>query len=100
MDDNNEGGRGRPMTVRRLLEALDGLDPEAPVVVGIINGPAYDAAYAEQQVRGGTLSAYICCYEEPRAWEGPPPALNEDGTATLEYDPEDEDPDAGGEVGQ
>lgn len=75
------------LTVAKLLEALDGLDPDAPVVVGIIDGAAYNAAYAEQQVRGGTLSAYICCYEEPRPWEGPPPVLNEDGTATLRHDP-------------
>lgn len=75
------------LTVATLLEALHGLDPEAQVVVGIINGPAYNAAYAEQQVRGTAvqLSAerfelhgegsvlYVCCYVQPRPWEGPPP---------------------------
>lgn len=81
------------LTVAELLKSLEGLDLDAPVVVGIINGAAYNAAYAEQQVREGTLSAYICCYEEPRPWEGTPPVLNEDGTATLEYEPEDESAD-------
>ena len=61
-------------------------------VVGIINGPRYNAAYADQEVCGGALCLYICCYEEPRAWEGAPPALSEDGTGTLRYDPKDENP--------
>jgi hypothetical protein len=92
------------LTVAKLLEALQGLDADAQVVVGIINGPAYNAAHADQEVRGTAvqLSAerfelrgeapvlYVCCYEQPRPWEGPPLTLAEDGTAALEFDPEDD----------
>ena len=35
------------LTVAQLLEVIAGLDPDAQVVVGIINGPAHNAAYAE-----------------------------------------------------
>lgn len=99
------------LTVDTLLAALDGLNPDAQVVVGIINGPRYNAAYAEQQVcgkavplspehhelRGEAPALYICCYEQPRPWEGAQPTLHEDGTATLRYDPEDDNPNPGKE---
>ena len=75
------------LTYAKLLAAFEGLDPDAPVIVGIINGPSFNAAYAEQQVRAGTLAAYICCYEDPRPWEGPAPTPAGDGTTTLRYDP-------------
>jgi len=84
---------GAPLTVRQLLGVVDGLDSEAPVIVGIINGPTFNAAYADQQVRGGILSLYICCYENPRPWEGPQPIDRGHGSASLEYDPENEDRD-------
>ncbi len=58
------------LTVAQLRKVLDGLDPDAVVVVGIIEGPLYNAAYAEQQVVGNALTAYICCYEQSRTWEG------------------------------
>jgi hypothetical protein len=94
------------LTVAQLLDALEGLAPDAQVVVGIINGPRYSAAYANRQVcgtavalspdhhelRGEAPALYVCCYEQPRPWEGVQPTLSEDGTAMLEYDPE-EDPD-------
>lgn len=81
------------LKVAKLLEALNGLDPDAPVVVGIINGSRHAAADAEQRVCGGALSLYILCYEEPCPWEGQQPTMSDDGTATLEFDPKDEDPD-------
>ena len=40
------------LTVAKLLEAIEGLDLDAQVLVGIINGPTFVAAYAEQMVRG------------------------------------------------
>jgi hypothetical protein len=95
------------LTVKKLIAALEGLDADAQVVVGIINGPAYNAAYAEPQVRttaevdedqrvslghASEPALYICCYEQPRPWEGQQPTIHDDATATLEYDPEDEDP--------
>ncbi len=95
------------LTVKKLFEALQGLDPDAQIVVGIINGPAFNAAYADKQVRAtadidtdhrltlrGTSAPvfYLCCYEQPRPWEGPQPTVNEDGTATLRYDPDDDNP--------
>ena len=79
--------KDKPLTVGQLLEALKGLDPEAPVVVGIINGPRYSAAYAEQRACADVMSGYICCYETPRPWEGPRPTALGEGTATLEFDP-------------
>lgn len=100
------------LTVKTLIAALEGLDADAQVVVGIINGPRFNAAYADQQVcataevdedhrltlRCTTAPAlYICCYEQPRPWEGAKPMLREDGTATLRYDPEDDDPKPGKE---
>jgi len=92
------------LTVKNLLAALDGLDPDAQVVVGIINGPRFNAAYAQHEVcgiavplgqdrvelRGEGWALYICCYEEPRPGEGPRPEISGDGTATLRYDPGDE----------
>lgn len=95
------------LTVKKLFEAMQGLDPDAQVVVGIINGPRSNAAYAEQQVcatadvnedhhvtlRDTTAPAlYLCCYEQPRPWEGQQPTVNEDGTATLRHDPDDPNP--------
>jgi hypothetical protein len=95
------------LTVKELFEALQGLDPNAQVVVGIINGPRFSAAYAEQRVcakadvdkvhrvtlREATAPVlFLCCYEQPRPWEGQQPTLNPDGTATLRYDPEDDNP--------
>ncbi len=100
------------LTVKTLIAALEGLDPDAQVVVGIINGDRYNAAYADQQVcatadvdedhhltlRDATAPAlYICCYEQPRPWEGQQPTLHEDGTATLRYDPEADNPNPGKE---
>ncbi len=89
------------LTVAKLLTALEGLDPDAPVIVGIIDGRRYDAAYADQLVSAGTLSAYICCYPKPRAWEGPKPGTTELGRLLLGLDPDNpdavedlEDPDA------
>lgn len=93
------------LTIAKLLEAIEGLDPDAQVVVGIINGDTYNAADAEQQVRAKAIALgpdshelreeapalYILCYEQPRPWEGQQPTLHEDGTATLEYDPNDDD---------
>lgn len=99
------------LTVKKLLEVIEGLDPDAHVVVGIINGPTFNAAYAEQAVHTtaevdtdqnlslrdtSSLALYICCYEQPRPWEGIQPRINEDGTATLEYDPEDDESNPGG----
>ncbi len=95
------------LTVKKLFEAMQGLDPDAQVVVGIINGPRFNAAYAEQQVcatadvdadqRVTLLDAtapalYLCCYEQPRPWEGALPTINPDGTATVRFDPEDPNP--------
>jgi hypothetical protein len=95
------------LTVKKLFEAIQGLDPDAQVIVGIINGPRFNAAYADQRVCGVaevdedqrlTLRATtspalnICCYEQPRPWEGQQPTVNKDGTATLRYDPEDDKP--------
>lgn len=77
----------KPLTLGQLLEAFEGLDRDAPVIVGIINGPRFNAAYAQHMVCAGAPAAYICCYEEARPWEGPPPTINGDGTATLEFDP-------------
>ena len=88
------------LTVAKLTTTIAGLDPDAQVVVGIINGGRYNAAYAEAQVcgkavplaperfelRGEAPALYICCYEDPRPWEGRRPAIVEDGTATLEFD--------------
>jgi hypothetical protein len=100
------------LTVATLLEAIDGLDPDAQVVVGIINGPTFNAAYAEQVIHTtaqvdaehnlmlcgpAALTLCICCYEQPRPWEGVQPTLNADGTATLRYDPEDDNPNPGTE---
>ncbi|QOJ16791.1 MAG: hypothetical protein HRU76_03970 [Phycisphaeraceae bacterium] len=99
------------LTIQKLLDAIEGLPPDAQVVVGIIDGPRYNAAYAEQQVCGHAVSIgpdrqeligeaaalYICCYEQPRPWEGAQPMLHEDGTATLRYDPEDDNPNPGKE---
>ncbi len=79
------------LTVAKLSAVLDGLDPDALVIVGIIEGPRFNAAYADQAVIGGALAAYICCYEEPREWEGQQPGLS-DGNPTLEYNPDDEPP--------
>ena len=95
------------LTVKKLFEAMQGLDPNAQVIVGIINGPRFHAAYAEQQVcaaaevygnhrvalRDTSAPAlYLCCYEQPRPWEGQQPTVNDDGTATLRYDPENPTP--------
>jgi hypothetical protein len=80
------------LTVAKLLAAADGLDPDALVIGGIMNGPRFNAAYADQQVCAGALALYICCYEDPRPWEGPAPTPSGDGTATLEFDPADEGP--------
>jgi hypothetical protein len=90
------------LTVGNLLEVVDGLDPDAQVVVGIIDGPAY----AEQQVRGTAVSLgpdrhelrgqapvlYVCCYEQPRPWEGPEPGISDDGDPILKYHPERDEP--------
>lgn len=78
------------LKVSMLLEALRGLDPDAPVVIGIINSSRHPAADAEPRVCGGVLSLYILCYEEPCPWEGEQPTLSDDGTATLEFDPKHE----------
>ncbi|MBX3404392.1 MAG: hypothetical protein KF699_13355 [Phycisphaeraceae bacterium] len=101
------------LTVKKLFDALQGLDPDAQVVVGIINGPCFNAAYAEQQVRttanvdedqrltlrdAASPALYLCCYEQPRPWEGQQPTINPDGTATLRYDPEDDNPNPGKEA--
>ena len=101
------------LTVKKLFEAMQGLNPDAQVVVGIINGPRFNAAYAEAQVcataevdehhrltlRDAAAPAlYLCCYEQPRPWEGKQPTINPDGTATLRYDPEDDNPHAGKEA--
>ena len=93
----------KPMTLGELLEAFKGLDRDAPVLVGIINGPRFNAAYAEPQPCSGTkggvggvrgMAAYLCCYEQPRAWEWPsPPKVNGDGTATIEFNPSPPEPD-------
>jgi hypothetical protein len=95
------------LTVKKLFEAPQGLDPDAQVVVGIINGPQFNAAYADQQICGvaeideehrltlaglTALALNLCCYEQPRPWEGQQPTVNEDGTATLRYDPDDPNP--------
>ncbi len=94
------------LTVETLLAAVQGLAPDAQVVVGIINGDRYSAAYADQQVcgvavelgpehhelRGEAPALYICCYENPRPWEGAQPTESEGGTQTLEFHPEDEPP--------
>ena len=87
------------LTVKKLSDAIEGLDPDAQVVVGIIDGPAFNAAYADQQVHtiadvdrehrltlrdAAAPALYICCYEQPRPWEGQQPT--EDGT--LKYDPD------------
>ena len=97
------------LTVKKLLAALEGLDLDAQDVIGIINGPRYNAAYAHQEVctvaevdaeqqlmlrEEAAPALYICGYEQPRPWEGPQPTVAEDGTATLEFDPED-DPGSG-----
>jgi hypothetical protein len=97
------------LTVKQLMDAVEDLDPDAQVVVDIIDGPAFNAAYAEQMVHTtadvelvdgehrltlrdtAALALHICCYAQPRPWEGEQPKLNADGTATLEYDPEDDD---------
>lgn len=75
------------LTVGKLLEALEGLDPDTPVVVGIIDGHRYDAAYADQHVSMNVLCAYICCYQKPRDWEGPKPEDTPFGRQILGLDP-------------
>ncbi|MCC6907043.1 MAG: hypothetical protein IT430_03800 [Phycisphaerales bacterium] len=89
------------LTVAKLSDILNGLDPDAPVIAGIINGDCYNAADAMQQVHGGVLSLYILCYEEPRDWEwdGDPPIINADGTGTLRYDPPTDDAPSGDRKG-
>lgn len=59
------------LTVGELLAALEGTDPDAPVVVGIINGGRYNVAYAQKEAGAATPIAYICCHEEPRRWPEP-----------------------------
>ena len=54
------------LTAAKLIMALEGLDPDTNVVVGIIEGPRYNAAYANQHVSEGVLTAYICCDDTPR----------------------------------
>jgi len=80
------------LTVAKLLVALDGLDHDAPVIVGIINGPRYNAADAFPEAIQCGFAAYILCNEDPRPWEGPAPTMSEDGTASLEFDPKVEPP--------
>lgn len=75
------------LTLGELLKALEGLAPDAPVIVGIINGPRFNAAYAQHMDCAGAPAAYICCYEEARPWEGTTPTVKGDGTATLALDP-------------
>lgn len=82
----------KPLTVGQLLVALDGLDPSTPVVVGIINGPRFNAAYAQKEVCAGAMAAYLCCYEEPCPWDGQTPTIRGDGTAVLEFAPGDSKP--------
>ena len=98
------------LTVAKLLKAIEGLDPDAQVIVGIINGPIFNAAYADNpwcgkavqldaerfELRGEAMALNICCYEQARPWEGPMPTINDDGTATLKYDPDKDDPEQGG----
>ena len=82
------------LTLGQLLKAFEGLDHDAPVIVGIINGPRFNAAYAQHLVCAGAPAAYLCCYEQPRAWEWPsPPKVNGDGTATIEFNPSPPEPD-------
>ncbi len=97
-----ERAMDKPMTLGELLDAFKGLDRDTPVLVGIINGPRFNAAYAEPQPCSGTkggvggvreMAAYLCCYEQPRPWEWPiPPKVNGDGTATIEFDPSAPEP--------
>jgi hypothetical protein len=75
------------LTAAKLLEVLDGLDPDARVIVGIIDGPRYNAAYADQQVVGDAVHLCICCYEEPRPWEGPKPTFDADGNLSIDVGP-------------
>lgn len=80
------------MTVGELSKMIEGMDAGAPVVVGIIEGGMYDAAYVDQMVIGDTPTLHIVCHERPRAWEGEQPSPNSDGTASLEYDPDQDGP--------
>ena len=80
------------LTVAKLIEATKGLDADAPVIVGIINGPRFNALDAFEEAAGESLHLYILCDEDPRDWEGPPPTINEDGSRTLEFDPENPTP--------
>ena len=72
------------LTVKGLMATLEGLDPDAQVVVGIVDGPSYNAAYAEQHacaraevdrdqrltlLEAAAPALYLCCYEQPRPWE-------------------------------
>jgi hypothetical protein len=86
-DSCGHNTEGDVLSVAGLEAAMHGLAPDTPVVVGIINGPRFNAAYADQFVIAGAPALYICCHEEPRPWEGEPPTINEDGTATLSYRP-------------
>lgn len=72
-----------PLTVGRLLEALKGLDPAAPVVIGIINGERFDAADAFAKDCGGSAAGFILCYEEARPWDSLPAGV----TARMPHSP-------------
>ncbi|HMN39482.1 MAG TPA: hypothetical protein PKE29_01460 [Phycisphaerales bacterium] len=80
------------LTVAKLIEATKGLDADARVIVGIINGPRFDALDAFEEAAAAGLHLYILCAEDPRDWEGPPPTSTEGGTATLKYDPGNPEP--------
>jgi hypothetical protein len=66
VDVRREGPDGQPLTVRSLAETLVSLDPDAIVVVGIINGGLYTAAYANAEAGPDGPRLYIGCYEQPR----------------------------------
>lgn len=77
------------LTVKKLIEHLEGLDPDAPVIVGIMGGDRYLTAYADQLVHKGAPSLYICTEENPLPfeWGTATPTDNGDGTGTVEFNP-------------
>ena len=57
------------LTVAKLLEATKGLDADAPVIVGIINGPRFNALDAFEEADADGMHLYIHCDEDPRDYK-------------------------------
>lgn len=86
------------LIVAKLHNLLAGLDPEAQIVVGIIDGPRYCAAYAQQEVcaraimrnharfelQADALALVITCYEHQRPWHESASEHGDDGPDAMD----------------